>query len=74
MQRSSKKRRRRSEKSGPVTWAEATRKKKESRRTGGGYPPNAISQVEEKGARIIGKTPINRIEGGINTHESVAFE
>ncbi|CAC5366322.1 unnamed protein product [Mytilus coruscus] len=48
--------------------------KRESRWTGVGPPPNAVSPVEEKVAGIIGKTPINGIEGGIDTCENAAFE
>ncbi|XP_071132934.1 uncharacterized protein [Mytilus edulis] len=44
------------------------------RRTGVGLPPNAVSSVEEKVAGVIGKTPINGIEGSIDTCVSASFE
>jgi len=41
--------------------------RREARKTGGGPPPEDISSLEDLVVEIIGDTPIDGIEGGIDT-------
>ncbi|VDI68692.1 Hypothetical predicted protein [Mytilus galloprovincialis] len=46
---------------------QATRIRRESKKTGGGPPPEELIQLQDKDVGIIGNTPIDGIETGIDT-------
>ncbi|CAG2192568.1 unnamed protein product [Mytilus edulis] len=53
---------------------QASRIRRESRKTGGGPPPEQLTPLQDKVVAIIGNTPIDGIDGGIDTCPGIEFD
>ncbi|XP_071131749.1 myb/SANT-like DNA-binding domain-containing protein 4 [Mytilus edulis] len=53
---------------------QASRIRRESRKTGGGPPPEELTPLQDKVVAIIGNTPIDGIDGGIDTCPGMEFD
>ncbi|XP_071139718.1 myb/SANT-like DNA-binding domain-containing protein 4 [Mytilus edulis] len=63
-----------SKRSNVATNSAASRIRRESRKTGGGPPPEELTPLQDKVVAIIGNTPIDGIDGGIDTCPGKEFD